>query len=160
MGLLNSNKNKSCPQEEEYFKVYGIPAPEKWQPEACRHCQHQEDGKCLYKKNMARIEENRKRGHPVLMKRVNMSNPAEHRKKAESEALKKAGLSNDEQKEYWIISAQFDLSWENAGTDDRKELLDHLDQWKVQLEKGLGPLAAYEQVKVWLQQREEFRNSG
>jgi hypothetical protein len=157
MGLFNNSKIKKCPQEEDYFKVYGIPAPEKWHPEFCQHCPHQEDRKCQYKKNMAHLEENRKRGHPVLMKRVNMTSAAEQRKKAESEALKNAGLSVDEQKEYWIVSTQIDISWEKAGTDDRRELLDHLDQWKVHLEKGLRPLAAYDQVKIWLQQREEFR---
>jgi hypothetical protein len=147
----------SCPLEDGYLKIYGIPAPQKWKPADCPECQYQEKQKCNYKKALAHHEQFHKRGQPVLAKRVNMSNPAAQRKKAETEALKKAGLSSEEQKEYWVISTQLDITWESAGLDGRKEVLEHLDQWKVHLEKGLGPSQAYVQVQEWLKQRAEFR---
>ena len=86
-----------------------------------------------------------------------MSNPPAHRKKAEADALKKTRFSADEQKEYWVISEQLDVSWESAGLEGRKEVFEHLDQWKVHLEKGLSPSQAYAQVQEWLKQRDEFR---
>jgi hypothetical protein len=154
MGLFSE---KSCPLEDNYLKVYGIPAPQKWKPADCPDCQYQEKNKCQYKKVLAQQEQYHKRGQPVLIKRINMSNPPAHRKRAEADALKKTGLSADEQKEYWVISEQLDTSWESAGIEGRKEVFEHLDQWKVHLEKGLSPSQAYAQVQEWLIQREEFR---
>jgi hypothetical protein len=156
MGLFG---HQGCPQENEYLKIYGIPAPEKWNPARCQDCQYQENQKCQYKKAMAQQAANLQRGQPVLIKRVNLASPAEQRKKAESEALKKAGLTAQEQKEYWVISTQIDITWEASGPESRRELLEHLDQWKMQLERGLGPQAAYQAVLEWLRQREEFRKS-
>jgi hypothetical protein len=154
MGLFSE---KSCPLEDNYLKVYGISAPQKWKPEDCPECQYQEKNKCQYKKVLAQQEQYRKRGQPVLIKRINMSNPIAQRKKAEADALKKTGFTANEQKEYLAISEQLDIRWEAAGIDDRKEVFEHLDQWKVHLEKGLSPSQAYAQVQEWLRQREEFR---
>lgn len=156
MGLFSQ---RSCPLEVNYLKVYGIPAPHKWKPEDCPGCQYQENNNCQYKKVLERQEQYRKRGQPVLIKRVNMSNPLPQRKKAETDALKKAGLSAEEQKEYWVISTQFDVSWESGGLEGRQDILEHLDHWKVHLEKGLSPAEAYAQVQEWLKQREEFRKN-
>ena len=50
MGLFSE---KSCPLEDNYLKVYGIPAPQKWKPEDCPECQYQENNKCQYKKVLA-----------------------------------------------------------------------------------------------------------
>jgi hypothetical protein len=147
----------TCPLEDSYLKVYGIPAPQKWKSQDCPRCEYQENQKCQYKKVLAQHEQFHKRGQPVLLKRVNMTNPLIQRKRAETDALKKAGLSSNEQKEYWIISAQFDAAWETAAPAVRKDILEHLDQWKVYLEKGLNPSEAYTQVQAWIKQREEFK---
>ena len=154
MGLFSP---KSCPLEKNYLTVYGIQAPQKWKAEDCPQCQYLEDNNCQYKKVLAQHARFHKRGQPVLAKRFNMSNPPVHRKKAETDALKKAGFSADEEKEYWIISSQLDVTWEASGLEGRKEVLEHIDQWKVHLEKGLSPSQAYAQVQEWLRQREEFR---
>ncbi|HSW58476.1 MAG TPA: hypothetical protein VLH15_08750 [Dehalococcoidales bacterium] len=154
MGLM---KQTNCPLEENYLEVYGIPSPEPWKPEKCLECQYQEDNKCQFKKMTAQQEQFRKRGQPVLAKRVNLSGSAAQRQKAEKEALKKAGFNDEERKEYWVISTQIEISWESTPPPAREELLDHLDQWRVYLEKGLKPGEAYLQVQEWLRQREEFR---
>ncbi len=156
MGLSHQ---KSCPLEDNFLKVYGIPAPDKWKPQNCPQCQYQEKDRCQYKKAQAQQEKLSKRGQPVLVKRANLTSPLSQRQKAENDALKKAGFSSEEQQQYRMISAQLDVSWEAAGLEARKELLDQLDQWKVHLEKGFKPAEAYNLVKEWLKQREEFRKS-
>jgi hypothetical protein len=41
--------------------------------------------------------------------------------------------------------------------EKRMEILDSLDQWRVNLEKGDSPARAQQKVSEWLRQRAEFK---
>jgi hypothetical protein len=154
MGLFGGS---GCPAEDNHLKEYGIPAPVKWQAEDCLECCYRENGKCAYKKIKAKQADFRKRGAPVLAKRARMYASASERRQAETTALRKAGFVAAEQQEYLTISVEIDAIWESTPEADRRDVLDRLDQWKMQLEKGLSPAQAYLEVQVWLEQREEFK---
>jgi hypothetical protein len=155
MGLFGG---KSCPLRKTYAKIYGIQPPRNWDDEmTCDVCEFYEDSKCEYKKIVAQREAMIKRGEPVLAKRSRMGQPADKRNKSEAEALKRSGLSAAEQEEYRAISKEYDRLWEEASEEQRKEILDSLDQWKVNLEKGESPAQAQESVKAWLSRRAEFK---
>jgi hypothetical protein len=149
-------KIKSCPIN--WLKEYGIHAPQKWKVEDCPECEFLKNEKCEYKQIRSQREQLRKRGEPALVKRGMMTQPAAARKKAETDALKKAGFSADEQKEYWVISIEYDQIWEQTPVENRREILEKIEQWKVHLESGVSPTHAHQKVHEWLKQREDFKN--
>jgi hypothetical protein len=153
MGLFS----KSCPLEQSHIKIYGVHSPHKWKKEDCLICEYQENSKCNYKQVISKIEDYSKRGYPVLVKKSMMDKPAAMREQFEQEALKKAGFSPADQKDYWVISREYDNLWNQASIEQKRDTLDILGQWKVYLEEGLGPVQAQEKVKEWLRLREEFR---
>jgi hypothetical protein len=153
MGLFS----KSCPLEQSHLKVYGVHSPRKWQKEDCQTCEYLQNSKCIYKQTIAKVESSSKRGYPVLIKRSMMDKPADRREQSEKAAVLKAGFSPDEQKEYWVISREYDRLWNDSSPEQRQDILESLGQWKVYLEGGSGPEQAREKVQVWLREREEFR---
>ncbi|MBN1189522.1 MAG: hypothetical protein JXA46_07210 [Dehalococcoidales bacterium] len=153
MGLFG----KSCPLEKSHIAVYGVHSPRKWKKEDCQTCEYYQDNTCSYKKTVVKIQASGKRGYPALVKKSMMDKPAEIRERSEKEAVLKGGYSPDEQKEYWAISREYDLLWNDSSPQQREDILDSLDQWKIYLESGSGPAQAHEKVKEWLKQREEFR---
>lgn len=157
MGLFG----KTCPLRKSYVAIYGIQPPHKFKEEMdCPICEFTVDDKCNFNQIMAQRETWKKRGQPVLVKKSMLTQPPAVREKAESAAVQKAGLNPDEQKEYWQVSREYDRQWETASAKQKSDIMDSLDQWKVQLEKGESPAAAQEKVKEWLQKRAKFRNQG
>lgn len=155
MGLFG---RKSCPLKKNYAKIYGIQPPRKWEEEmSCDICEFYVESSCDFNQIIEQREKMSQRGKPVLAKRSHMSQPVEKRGKAEAAELKKSGLSTAEQEEYWTISREYDRAWEEAPQERRMEILDSLDQWRVNLEKGDSPASAHEKVKEWLRQRAEFK---
>ena len=153
MGLFS----KSCPVEKNHLKIYGIPAPQKWKAEDCQECQYLENEKCSGKEALARHVQMLKRGQPVLVKKASLHLSEEQRRKAETAALKKAGFNQEEEKGYWLVSATYDALWETASDLQKKDILECLAQWKVNLENGASPAQAQIKVAEWQKQREDFR---
>ena len=153
MGLFS----KSCPLEKSYIKVYGVHSPRKWKKEDCPACPSFQDGKCNYKEFSSRHQQSSKRGLPVLAKKSLMSQPAAIRAQSEMEAVNKAGFNAAERGEYLAISQQYDKLWEESSPENRAEILDSLDQWKVNLEAGLGPAEAHAKAREWLKNRADFK---
>ena len=151
--------SKSCPLEKEYINVYGINSPKKWTQKDCAECLYLEKNKCAYKQTISKRESLAQRGQPALVKKHGMSKSPKAREGLEKEAMKLSGLSVQEQKEYWTVSVEYDQLWEVSTTDGRQEILDCLEQVKVNLEKGLSPLQANEKAKEWLQKKKEFQKS-
>jgi hypothetical protein len=148
---------KSCPLEISYIKIYGIHSPRKWKKDDCLVCEFFQDSKCHYDSGSSRQQVFTNRGRPALVKKSTMDRPAEARKKSETESVNKAGFSAAELQEYWAVSKEYDELWTESSEEDRREILDRLDQWKVNLEKGLSPFQANEEVKEWLRKRAEFK---
>jgi hypothetical protein len=153
MGLFG----QSCPLEKGHLPIYGVHSPRKWKKEDCKACEYQQDNKCVYKQVAAKLQSSAKYGYPALIKKSLMGKPAAQREQSEKEALKKAGFSQEYQTEYWTISHEYDIQWEAASEDQKREILDSLGQWKVHLEESLSPRQAHLKVQEWLRQRDEFR---
>jgi hypothetical protein len=153
MGLFS----QSCPLEKSHVEIYGIPSPRKWKKEDCLICSYSEQGKCVYKQRAGNPVQMRKRGYPALAKKSLMNKVAAERTSSEKEAVKQAGYSPAQEQEYWAISREYDARWESASPDQRPEILDSLDQFKVYLESGLSPAHAYDKAKEWMLKRAEFK---
>jgi hypothetical protein len=90
------------------------------------------------------------RGFPVLTKRSAMNKPKEVRRQLEQAALHYSGLSKKEQEEYWSVSQRYDAFWDEATPDQRQGILQCLNDWRMYLEAGYGPLEANEKVIEWV----------
>jgi hypothetical protein len=154
MGLFGK---KSCPLEKKHLLIYGIHSPRKWVEQDCLECQYVLDSQCNYKQVAAQLEKLILRGRPAVVKKATLSEPAAVRQKAESEALKKAAFAAGEQREYWVVSQEYDRLWETASPDQKRDVLDRLDQLRIHLEKGDSPALAAEKANEWFRQREEFK---
>jgi hypothetical protein len=153
MGLFG----KSCPVEKDHLKIYGIPAPKKWEAADCLVCEYFEGEKCTAKEALAKHAQLLKRGQPVLAKKACMHLSAAERRKAEAAALKKASLSAEEEKGYWLVSETYEMLWATASDLQKEDILECLVQWKVNLEKGVSPAQAQILVAEWQKQRAEFK---
>ena len=154
MGLFGG---PSCPLEKLHIVVYGIHSPRKWKKEDCFLCEYVQAGKCNYKQIVSQHEQLTKRGYPALVKRSLMERPVAEREKPEKEAAGKAGFNPSELTDYWKVSQDYDRQWEDSTPEMRQEILDSLEQWKVNLEKGYAPLQARQKVQEWIQERAKFR---
>jgi hypothetical protein len=153
MGLFS----KTCPLEQTHVKIYGVHSPRKWKKEDCQTCEYHQNNKCSYQQTIAKIESSSRRGYPALIKKSMMDKPAGLREQSEKEAIRKASFTPEEQSEYWTVSREYDILWNNSSLEQKQDVLDCLGQWKVYLEAGLSPAQANEKAREWLRQREEFR---
>ena len=154
MGLFGK---KSCPLEKEHLTIYGIHSPRKWVEQDCLECQYVINAVCNYGEVAAQQKKLIRRGHPAVVKKATLSESVAARQKAEAEAIKKAGFTAAEQKEYWIVSQEYDRLWDEAPPEQKRDVLDRLDQLRIHLEKGESPTSAAAKVTEWLRQREEFK---
>jgi hypothetical protein len=136
--------SKKCPLEQ------WIPAELLNRPDRCELCNFYRDGKCRHKEILDQTERNGMRGFPVLTKRSAMNKPKEVRRQLEQAALHYSGLSKKEQEEYWSVSQRYDAFWDEATPDQRQGILQCLNDWRMYLEAGYGPLEANEKVIEWV----------
>ncbi len=154
MGLFG----KSCPQEKEHLALYGIHAPRKWTEKDCVECQYLAGDKCNFKEVAAAQLKLVSRGKPVLAKKANLNGSSETRRKNEAAAVKKAGFSSQEEKEYWLVSDEYEQIWAAAPPAGQRDVIDRLDQLRMNLEKGESPLNAAKKVLEWVNQKEAWKN--
>jgi hypothetical protein len=154
MGLFG----KSCPLEKSHLAIYGIQPTHKWTREDCLECEYQVNEKCNYNEINAQHENQIRRGKPATALRSRLTHPAAGQEKAEAEAVKKAGFTSEEENEYWAVSAEYVRLWNSAGKDKQQDILDNLDQWRVNLEKGDSPARAKDQANEWQTQQLAFKS--
>jgi len=136
--------SKKCPLEQWFSDE------QRNRPDRCELCVFYRDNKCKHKEIIAQKERSGARGLPALTKRSVMKRPKEVRRQFEQAALHYSGLSKKEQEEYWSVSQRYDAFWDEATPEQRQGILQCLNDWRMYLEAGYGPLEANEKVAEWV----------